>query len=207
MVLSLTVGLQKGGTAKSTTAVYLAIKAARETGQKVLLVDADPRSQSAYTWSGFAGDDWPKGVVVIPWPTTDLDKRVSAVAGDYPGGVIIDTGGDNPEILESALKVTKDLLMPLAPNAAEFTRAAATVSVARAIARLHNPDLAYQMLFVRVGSRRDADVRALRAYFDEKEIPYAATRIPHRKEYSRAFGTGVPDLGEYNDLYSELMED
>lgn len=206
MALSLTVGLQKGGTAKSTTAVYLALKAHRATGLPVLLVDADPRSQSAYTWSKFAEDEWPVGVTVIPWPTTDLDKRVPAIAGNYPGGVIVDTGGDNPEILESALKVTRELLMPLAPNAAEFTRAAATVSVARAVARLHNPGLAYQVLFVRVASRRDADARDMRRYFDEKEIGYAATRIPHRKEYSRAFGTGVPDLGEYADLYTELTE-
>ena len=203
MGISITVGLQKGGVAKSTTAIFLGLAAHRDTGGRVLIVDADPRSQTAYTWKGFAEDEWPEGVVVIPWPTLDVDRSVRAVAQDYEH-IIIDTGGDNPEILARSLRATRSLLMPLAPNAAEYTRAAATVELARGVAATWNPDLTYKVAFVRTGGGQDADVRRMRLFFDEHGVPYAETRIRQRKMYSRAFGTSVPDLGEYADLYKEL---
>lgn len=206
MGLSITVGLQKGGVAKSTTAIFLGLAAHRATGGRVLIVDADPRSQTSYTWKGFAGEEWPDDVVVIPWPTLDLDRSVRAVAKDYDH-VIIDTGGDNPEILARALRVTDTLVMPLAPNAAEYTRAAATVELAQGVAAGWNPNLTFVVVFVRTGGGMDADVRQMRMFFDENGVPYADSRIRQRKMYSRAFGTTVPDLGEYGPLYDELTRE
>lgn len=63
--MKVAVGLQKGGTGKSTTAVIIAILLWLITGRRVLLVDADPKSQTTVDWRGLADEDWPEGITVI----------------------------------------------------------------------------------------------------------------------------------------------
>ncbi|WP_322755991.1 ParA family protein [Frankia sp. Cas3] len=110
--MRIVVGNLKGGVAKTTTAVYLALGLAR-TG-RVLLVDADGTNASAVDWSANA-EDWPATVVVVPWAVPDLGRRVAAVAGDYDH-IVIDTGPERGDLLRQALMVTDDLLVPVAPS-------------------------------------------------------------------------------------------
>lgn len=74
----------KGGTRKTTSAVYLSLAFARLG--RTLLIDAD-QQQSALRWSEMAGD-FP--VPVLPWAVRDLARRVEQVRGDYEH-VVIDT--------------------------------------------------------------------------------------------------------------------
>ena len=57
----------KGGTAKTTTAVHLAL-ALHRTG-RTMLVDADPQL-SAITWKEQAEPAWPLSLPVFSLPTT-----------------------------------------------------------------------------------------------------------------------------------------
>ncbi|MCA1695894.1 MAG: ParA family protein [Actinobacteria bacterium] len=110
----------KGGSSKTTTAVFLA-HAMHEQGRRVALVDADPQ-RSAVNWSQYAGG--------FPFPVfADLDKpdlhqRLRGVVGtDYEVAVI-----DTPPIdqvrgvVVSALTAATVVLVPVAPTPAEIER-------------------------------------------------------------------------------------
>ena len=55
--MRITVGNLKGGSAKTTSAVHLALGLARDG--RTLLVDADPEQPQSHEWAETAGDDWP----------------------------------------------------------------------------------------------------------------------------------------------------
>src|SRR3954463_16084293 len=82
---------RKGGTSKTTTAVFLA-HALHEQGRTVLLVDADPPA-SALSWSetaapaGGAGFPFP----VIALPSREIHKQLPDVIGNRFEVVVIDT--------------------------------------------------------------------------------------------------------------------
>lgn len=202
--MDITLGMQKGGTAKSTSAVHLALGIHRITGERVALIDADPRSQTANDWCGVAGDAWPVGITVFPWHDhSSIGRRVKAIRPDYPF-VVRDTGGDQPEILEASLVDTNLLLAPIAPTGPEMRRIPATLTVAQQIAAARNPDLTVLVLLVKV-ERNDADAKVIRAQLDESGVARADTEIPRGKRYSRAFGQVPDDLGAYMDLAREVL--
>ncbi len=207
--LRLTIGNIKGGTAKSTTAVYIALLIWMITGERVLLVDADRISQTTNDWAQMAGAAWPDAITVIPWAVDDLAKRVRAVAGDYRH-VIIDTGGDDEERLAQALLVTDHLIVPLAPSVADFRRLPATMNIA-AKADALSP-VSVVVLLVKVAQNRDADGRWLDV--DAKRIKGMATdagmvcldaAIPAAKPYMRVMGTIPEDFEHYAAVVAELL--
>src|SRR3954464_13258970 len=81
----------KGGTAKTTTAVFLS-HALHEQGRTVLLVDADPQA-SALTWSETAaavdGAGFPFPVIALP--SREIHKQLPDVIGNRFDVVVIDT--------------------------------------------------------------------------------------------------------------------
>src|SRR5918992_3556913 len=71
----------KGGTAKSTSAMFLAEALSRKG--RTLLVDCDPQG-SALTWAEDAEADGRElGFNVVSIPTRDVKKRVDRLAGGY----------------------------------------------------------------------------------------------------------------------------
>ncbi len=78
----------KGGTAKSTSAMFLAAALSRRG--RTLVVDCDPQG-SALTWAEAAEEDGGEmGFNVVSIPTRDVKKRVDRLAGDYEY-VVLDT--------------------------------------------------------------------------------------------------------------------
>ena len=91
--LRLTVGNLKGGVARSTTSIMLALALVKRTGQRVLLVDAGAANGTSFEWSEYAGEVWPAEVNVVYLPSQMLGKRVREM---WPEGhLIIDTGNDS----------------------------------------------------------------------------------------------------------------
>lgn len=130
--LAVTVGALKGGVGKSTVAWVLATLLAGEGG-RVLLVDADPNSQTLDTWARraeAAGHKPP--FTVYPWSTSDLRAGVRPPAAGYDH-VIVDTGPDgrDPLLFQAACGLAPVLLMPFAPRDVELGRLPATLQVAR----------------------------------------------------------------------------
>lgn len=193
--MRVTVGNLKGGAAKTTTAVYLALGLGRG-GDRVLLVDADPGQNSALAWSEAAGDDWPASVTVIPWAVRDLARRVEAVAGDY-GHLVIDVGPKNPYMLREALKVTDRFLVPVAPRPIDLHDLAATLAIGDEYEHAHPAVLLVQ---VRNRSRLGAEARVMLT----DQVPLLTAEVPLLDSYVLAYGTVPADLGQYEQVLGEL---
>lgn len=196
-LVRLTVGNLKGGVAKTTTSVHLACGLA--ASGRTLLVDADPQAASALDWSTVAGEAFP--VTVIPWAGADLARRVKDVAGDY-AHVVIDTGGENDEILGQALLVTDELVVPVAPSLIELRRLPATFQLAAKVDVISPVTARVLLCKVRANTRSGVEAREL---LEGLDLPVMATQIGLREQYSQAFGTAPADLGEYADVLAELM--
>ena len=194
----LTVGNLKGGVAKTTTSVHLACGLARSG--RTLLVDADPQAASALDWSTVAGEAFP--VTVIPWAGPDLARRVKDVANDY-AHIVIDTGGENDEILGQALLVTEELVVPVAPSLIELRRLPATFQLAAKIDVISPVTARVLLCKVRSNTRSGIEARELLEQ-EEGGLPVMAAQIGLREQYSQAFGTAPADLGEYEDVLAEL---
>lgn len=194
--MRLTVGNLKGGVAKTTTSVHLACGLARSG--RTLLVDADPQAASALDWSTVAGEAFP--VTVIPWSGSDLARRVKDVADDY-AHVVIDTGGENDEILGQALLVTDELVVPVAPSLIELRRLPATFQLAAKVDVISPVTARVLLCKVRSGTRSGIEAREL---LEGLDLPVMAAQIGLREQYSQAFGTAPADLGEYAAVLAEL---
>jgi chromosome partitioning protein len=211
--LKLAVGLQKGGTGKSTSSMMLAFAIhyfyllVHGATRRILVVDADPRSQTSSDWRNLAemiGQEWPSNIVVIPWGVTNVASHVRNVEKDYDD-IIIDTGGDNPDILRSALQVVDVLLMPFAASKAETRRIAATFEVYEGAVASTNPGLLAFALLVKTRYKSKA-AREAREDLVAAKIPVADTEIRDLDRYREAFGTVPPDAWQYAQLLKELME-
>jgi chromosome partitioning protein len=201
----LTIGNLKGGVAKSTTALFIALYLALVKGRRVLLVDADPLSQTATDWVAVAlaaGLDVPVTIITLTNPDT-LARQVRDLAPAYDD-VVIDTGGEHDLIFRAALMVTDQLIVPVTPSPAELRRLPATFTVAAQIDAISA--VAARVLLVRVRKNTRALAEAL-DLLAETQLPVMETAISLWQHYSDAYGTIPTDFGEYPDAVDELLKE
>lgn len=199
--MRITIGNAKGGVAKSTTALYLAVGWQR-AGARVLLVDADPTNQSLMEWSRAADCQWPSGIVVVPWQDLSLGRRVAALAGDFDH-TIIDTGPESLALLKQALLVTDHLLVPVGPTPTELRQLAITLGTAAEVDQVR--PLQVRILLTRVTARARSR-RAARRYLAELGIDTMATEVRRLEAVPMAWGTVDFDLGDYAGVLAELAD-
>jgi chromosome partitioning protein len=110
----------KGGTSKTTTAVFIA-HAFHELGRSVLLVDADPQA-SAMNWNDSAPEPFPFPVMQLA--TTNLHKQLRDITGNRFDVVVIDTPPleQKSGIVVSSLRVASLAVCPVAPTPIEYQR-------------------------------------------------------------------------------------
>ena len=184
----------KGGTGKTTTAVHLAVGLSRLG--RTLLVDGDPQA-SALAWSEQA-ESLP--FTVIAWPTRDLARRVSQVAGDY-SHIVIDTPPAHEVIVKQALIAADTLLVTLASSLIEVGRLGPTFELAAEVEAVHPIDTRVLLTRVRAGT---TSARGARAMLKENSVPVFANEIHLRESYAMAYGTVPTGLGEYEEVLVEL---
>jgi chromosome partitioning protein len=200
----LTIGLGKGGSAKSLTALYLAIGLNRRDGRPVLLVDADPANATATDWADNSAD-WPTAVRVEPWASPALEKRIGAAVEADPGlSVVVDTGPAHPEILRAALKATGELLVPIGPSPVELRQIGVTISEAAAVDEIR--PIRVRALLTKMRANTISS-REAREYLEGLEVPVLAATVALREAYPASWGTVPADLGEYDDVLTELLAD
>jgi cellulose biosynthesis protein BcsQ len=147
------VGILKGGTGKSTTALYLALYFSVVLGLKVAVVDTDNNSQSLARWVTThlaLGHDVPFTLVKHPTvgaDTISLKKRMRSLK-EYDV-VIVDLGGGDKETFIELCAVARLLFMPSAPSGWETDRIQATLQTAASAAVLNEEGLDVYNFFVK----------------------------------------------------------
>lgn len=186
----------KGGTGKTTTAIYLA-SALHELG-RTLLVDSDPQ-MSALTWSHPA-DDGVLPFSVISLPTRDVHRTLADMASDYDA-VVIDTPPGDPGIIRSAILAAELAVVPVAPTGLDLNRLRPTFEILAELEATHPVEVGVLLTRVRRGTRSARDAREALLGLG---YPVLDTEIPLAETYAGAFGTAPADLGMYRDLLAEL---
>jgi chromosome partitioning protein len=190
----------KGGTAKSTTAMFLAAACARRG--RTLLVDCDPQG-SALTWAEDAeADGGELGFNVVSIPTRDVKKRVDRLAGDYEH-VVLDTPPGELDIVRAALHAAEVALVAISPSDMDINRFRPTLELVAEVESV--TDLEYRVLLTMV-RRISREGRDARAAMEALELPVLATEIPFLGVYRSAFGETIEDLGDYERVAAELLE-
>ena len=204
------VGGLKGGIGKSTLAMFTALVFATIYDQRVLLVDADPASQTGYDWHKLAaGNGTPLPIDIETWPHARVGEMVVDRAHGRYDVVVIDCGGDSDAILSSAVEVCSYALLASTPLKADLRRVAPTfkaaVEAAKRVGR--GEEIEAAIVFVKAANqrvRRNATMKARTA----ERLPVLESQVSYREaQYADAFGEGAPpatDLEEVHDIVKEI---
>ena len=194
----------KGGTAKTTTAVFMA-HALVEHGLRVLLVDADPQG-SAQRWNDYAGGfPFP----VAPLATPGLHKRLPGVAGDRFEVVVIDTPpvDDQRRIVLGALQAATDALVPMAPTPAECERMGAVREAVEQAADLRRDSRYPRVAVVLTRTVAGASSAGVwRDYLTEAGDRVLKVQVGRLERFAQAYGQPIhgASSGAYGDVIREL---
>ena len=203
-----TIGNLKGGTSKTTVAVLLAVALGYLTGERILLVDADPTNETAWTWRQVAGDSWPSNITVVRWQDDQLIQRLDESEGSFDH-VVIDTGPHHARVLRMALNRTDTLVLPVAPTANEVVRIKPTLEEAAEVGAVKGSALSLAVLLTRTRQGTNSRVEVRRS-LAAQDLPVMGVEIPLSEQIAQALGTAPTseaELGPFLRAALELMEE
>lgn len=180
----------KGGSGKTTTAVYLSEVASAEG--RTLAVDADPQG-SLTSWAERSPDGL--GAAVVALPTRQLARELARI-GDGYRHVVVDCPPGDVAITRAAALAVDVVVVPMAPSALEVDRLHPTLDLA---AEVDRPAVVLVCRARPVRATGEA-VEALGA----AGIPYVATVVPLRQAIADTFGTRPVELYGYDAVWAEL---
>ena len=190
----------KGGTAKSTSAMFLAAALAQRG--RTLLVDTDPQG-SALTWAEDAeANGGELGFNVVSIPTRDVKKRVDRMASDY-AHVVLDTPPGELDIVRAALHASEVAVVAISPSDMDINRFRPTLELVAEVEAVTDLDYRVLLTMVRRISREGRDARAAMEALD---LPVLATEVPFLGLYRTAFGETIEDTSDYEKVAEELLE-
>lgn len=178
----------KGGVAKTTSAVYLAV-AAQRRGLDVVLIDADPQG-SALEWAAAAAGDDPFPFPVVP------ARRPLDVSGRQEL-TIVDTPPGTAQVIQEAIELADLVVVPTGASPLDVRRVWPTLEITA-----HRPT-AVLLTGVDLRTRLADEVKTL---LEDEGVPAIGTRIVRREGIRRAFGSTPSQLYGYDDVLNELME-
>lgn len=200
MAAILAVGNLKGGTAKTTTAMYLATcfeKLGYE--KKVAVVDADIHA-SAFNWAQNGELSFP--VYKAELEGSGLKKQLSRLGSEYE--IIIVDAGDNESTVQKVALQADTMLIPLAPTEQDANRLLHTLELVETVAEARGKEDLVRILIVKYKNNTILG-REFRNKF--REYPLMQARIRELERYKQGFGEQPTYLEEYRRVARELLKD
>jgi len=193
----LSIVCQKGGSAKTTTAINLAVEATRQ-GLEVALIDLDPQV-SACDWKDIRGDRPP---VVAATPVPHLARALKAAEEAGADLAIIDTAGRANDTASAAARVADLILIPLQPSLPDLNTVAATLD----LIRLAGGKPARALLArVRAAGSRHAETTA---WLEAKGVEVCPVTLGERVIFQDAYamGQGVSEAEPGGKAAEEIQQ-
>ncbi|MGW6459722.1 ParA family protein [Streptomyces sp. NPDC055078] len=210
LAIVIVIGMLKGGTAKTTSAWFIALYYAVVLGRKTLFLDADAGSQSGYDWFKVAqadGFEIPVNLTVERYPFEDIAEYIREKRKEYDA-IVVDVGGGSRTIFHEAVTVADRLIVPVAPHKIETRKLAATFDEAEAASARNDREVTAHVVLVKCDDRTSLPRKAREALLDPEDgsapFPVTQTKIHSWVHYIEAFGEIPTELSEYGALMKEL---
>jgi chromosome partitioning protein len=177
---------QKGGTAKTTTAINLAVEAFAY-GLEVVIIDLDPQV-SACDWKDIRGDAPP---VVAATPVPHLERTLKAAGDNGADLVIIDTAGRTNDAANAAARAADLILVPLQPSLIDLKTLGATLDIIRLAG--NKPTRALLARVKSTGTRHEDTAAWLVQQGIEVCPAMMGERVTYQDAYAQGLGVGEAD--------------
>ncbi|APA95615.1 ParA family protein [Nocardia seriolae] len=217
--LVVTLGNLKGGVGKTTSAFFLASYFATVHELRVLVIDADPLSQTGYSWYRRLQ----KAEVEIPFellafPSRHVNDCITDNSENYDV-IIVDAGGESADIFKAAVPVSDELVLVTSVSPSEVKRVPSTYRAAEEAAAENDRAIRVRVLMTKVpvtmknGVNVSTEYRTPRGNLEDAGYDVFDACVSAWKWYREAadgeVGDGaenpIEDLGEYHAVGEELV--
>jgi chromosome partitioning protein len=188
---------QKGGTAKTTSAINLAVEAVAD-GLSVVLIDLDPQV-SASNWSDIRESEEP---AVIAPQVPHLDRVLAQAQANGADLAIIDTAGRTNDAALAAAKAADLVFVPLQPSLPDLGTVKATLDIIRMAG--NPPTLAILTRVKPSGTSHEAAREWLAQHGLQVASPVLGERIIYQHAYAR--GQGVSEAEPNGKASQEVQQ-
>lgn len=192
---------QKGGTAKTTTAINLAVEA-QASGLETVIIDLDPQV-SAFDWKDIRGEEAAPNVASVPVP--HLERTLKAAREGGADLVIIDTAGRTNDAATAAARAADAILVPMQPSLVDLKTLQATLDVIRASGNTEAPVRVVLSRVKAAGTRHEDTASFLQS---EHHMGVCPVMMGDRFTYQDAYahGQGVTELDPSSKAAQEVRD-
>ncbi|MET8652006.1 MULTISPECIES: ParA family protein [Nocardia] len=217
--LVITLGNLKGGVGKTTSAFFLASYFARVHQRRVLVIDADPLSQTGYSWyRRLTRGDVQVPFDLVAFPSRHVGDCIADNAKAYDV-IIVDAGGESAEIFKAAIPVSDELILLTSVSPSEVKRVPSTYRAAEEAAAGSGREIRVRVLMTKVpvtmkkGVNVSTEYRTQRGNLEDAGYEVFVSYLSAWKWYREAadgeVGDGaenpIEDLAEYRQVGDELV--
>ena len=171
---------QKGGAAKTTLCVHLAV-ASEQSGLKTAIVDTDPQASASGVWGQARGSVPPAVARVL---AAELKDALEAADADGYQVAFIDTPPHTAPAIEMVARSVDLAIIPVQPSVLDVAATQNTVDLLRAA------EVQFVAVLTRAPAIRDEETIETEKALESLGVPLLTTRICERKAYRRALTQG-----------------
>lgn len=193
-MIVITVSNFKGGSGKSTTAVFLA-HAYKQLGFRVALVDSDPQ-QNVMGWADSAEFDIP----TMGLSSGSIHRQLGGIVGDNFDIVVLDTPGfkDSAGIVYSAIRASDIVVVTMAPTMMELDTVTNILDAVQEMEHVVDRTIVTRVLLNRTVTNA-ASTDIVRDAVEGLDARVLKTTIPRREAIAQAANSPVT-----GNLYGHL---